>query len=171
MRLILPVLLVFLAGALAVRFFFAHADERAIRRVFADVCENMRKEGTEHPFQTMAKARAVARHAAARIRLEGPGSGNVYTLDTADLAERLAALRREAAFLSVTVSDLTVRFPEPDGDVRAEAFCNLTVNGLSQTDTFAGGDAFALTTSFEKDPDSGAWRVAALHAAPLVPQE
>ena len=168
-----------LLGGLAVWVLFANTDERAVRRVFGDICKNLQKEGTESPFQAMAQARAVTRHLAAHVHLEGPvpseREGSVpserVTVDTARLTEQIAALRRECAFLTIQTSDLTIRFHQTDEDRRADVFCNVTVTGLPFSHDFPGGNTFSLTTAFVKDPDSGAWRVTALHVAPIVPVE
>jgi hypothetical protein len=176
-----------LLGGLAAWVLFANTDERAVRRVFGDICKNLQKEGAESPFQAMAQARAVTRHLAAHVHLEGPvpsehegpvpsereGTvpGERVIVDTARLTEQIAALRRECAFLTIQTSDLTIRFHQTDGNRRADVFCNVTVTGLPFSHDFPGGNTFSLTTAFVKDPDSGAWRVTALHAAPIVPVE
>ena len=141
-----------------------NTDEQRIREVFDQVAITIRKKGTESPFDQLAKAKSLARHVAPRLTIEGFGNSHTFSVDAADLTQRIVLMRREAQLLRVVFDQLTVTVT---GDGTAQVFCNVTGSGFRGWDT--ANDAYALTATLAKN-DSGDWQFVVLHFAPLIPR-
>ena len=150
----LAIVAVGLVGWLLLR----NTDERQIRKLFDQVAEEMRKDGTEPPFTELAKARALASHVAPSLRLEGLGGRREVAVNLSELPRQIALFRRELQVFRVRFDQMTVTLP---GDGTAQVFCNAFCSGLPEWVDDSG--AFALTVSLEKG--SGKWLVGAIHAA------
>ena len=151
------------AAVLAGWYLFTNTAERQIRKLFDQVSSEMRKDGPEQPFAELAKAKALARHVGARLRIEGLGGRRDLALDHENLPQQIALFRRELQTFSVTFDQLTVTIAN---DGTAQAFCNATCSDLPNW--VDDSRAYSLTASLVKNA-SGDWQFAVLHFAPLVP--
>ena len=141
----------------------SNSAERRICKLFDQVSHELEKIGPEHPFQELAKAKALARHVGARLSIDGLGGRRDLVLDHKALPQQIALFRREVQTFSVTFDQLSVKV---SSESDAQAFCNVTCSDLpSWAD---GSRAYVLTATLAKN-DSGDWQFAALHFAPLVP--
>ena len=152
-------------AVLAGWYLVAHSAERQIRKLFDQVASELRKDGQEHPFEQLAKARALAGHVGAQLSIEGMGHRGRHVVDHAGLQQQIAMFRRELQTFSVSFDQLTVSL---DKDGTAKAFCNAKCSGLPEW--VDSGDAYTLAATLEKDAKPGDWRFVALHFASLTPQ-
>ena len=163
MKIHVSALIALVSAVLLGWWLLSSSAERQIRKVFDQVAREVAKAGPEHPFEELSKAKKLARHVGTRLRIEGMGERHDLTFDQENLPRQIALLRRELQTFSVSFDQLTVTIKK---DGTAEAFCNaICSNPPSWVDN---SRAYALTATLKK-ADSGDWRFAALHFAPLVP--
>ena len=141
----------------------ANTAERKIRKLFDQVASELQKDGPEPPFTALAKAKSLASYVGPRLRIEGIGGRRDLAIDHSNLSQQIVLFRRELQTFGVTFDQLTITVA---GNGTAQAFCNATCRNLPEW--VADSGAYALTATLEKD-DSGDWRFAVLHFAPLVP--
>lgn len=159
LRIALAAVALLVAGAVALSW---ESESTRIRKVFAAVERDLRKEGAENPVATALRVKRLTEKLAPGARITIPELG----FDVAADPERI---RREALYvlgsadsLRVTFDSLRVQVASRDS---ATATADVLVVGTS-SEFGRGRDVRALTTRLEKD--DGAWRFRSIRLERIV---
>ena len=141
------------------------SEAKRVRKVFATVSREIRKDGPEGLVVATAKAHALAELVAtgARFRvdeevLHGVTGGR-------QLVQQIMLVRGQADTIEVGFSDISVVF---DDGRTASVTADLYVRGLSSELGMSGRDARQLEAVLEKDKDDGKWRFKRVSLLPVV---
>ena len=141
------------------------SEAKRVRKVFATVSREIRKDGPEGLVVATAKAHALAELVAtgARFRvdeevLHGVTGGR-------QLVQQIMLVRGQADTIEVGFSDISVVF---DDERTASVTADLYVRGLSSELGMSGRDARQLEAVLEKDKDDGKWRFKRVSLLPVV---
>ncbi len=141
------------------------SEAKRIRKVFATVSKELRKDGQEGLVVATAKAHALAELVATGARfsvddevLRGVASGR-------QLVQQIMLVRGQADKIEVGFTDIAIAL---DGDRTASVTADVYVRGLSSELGLGGRDARELEAVLEKDRDDDKWRFKAVRLLPVV---
>ncbi len=141
------------------------SESKRIRKVFATVSKELRKDGQEGLVVATAKAHALADLVAAGARFEvddqilrGVASGR-------QLVQQIMLVRGQADRIEVGFADIAIAF---DGERAASVTADVYVRGLSSALGLGGRDARELEAVLEKDKDDDKWRFKSVRLLPVV---
>ena len=151
-------------AALVLFLWLKPSESKRIRKVFATVSRELRKDGPEGVVVSAAKARALAELVApdARIDLDGRA---VRGIDGRQLAQSIILVRRQCDKIEVGFADIAIAFTD---DNTASVTADVFVRGLSEALDISGRDAREVETVLVKDKDDGKWRFKSVRLAPVV---
>ncbi len=151
-------------AALVLFLWLKPSESKRIRKVFATVSRELRKEGPEGVVVSAAKARALAELVApgARIDLDGR---TMHGVDGRQLAQSIILVRRQCDKIEVGFADIAIAFT--DGTT-ASVTADVYVRGLSDALDISGRDAREVETLLVKDKDDGKWRFKSVRLVPVV---
>ena len=141
------------------------SEAKRVRKVFATVSKEIRKDGPEGLVVATAKAHALAELVATEASFEvddrilhGVASGR-------QLVQQIMLVRGQAERIEVGFTDIAIVF---DGERTASVTADVYVSGLSSELGLGGHDARELESVLRKDKDDGKWRFKRVRLLPVV---
>ena len=141
------------------------SESKRVRKVFATVSKEIRKDGPEGLVVATAKAHALAELVATGARfkideeiLHGVTGGR-------QIVQQIMLVRGQADKIEVGFADIAVAF---DDERTASVTADVFVRGLSEALGISGSDARQLEAVLEKDKDDGKWRFKRVSLLPVV---
>ncbi len=152
-------------AAVALVAWLRPSETKRIRKVFATVSKELRKDGPEGLVVATAKAHALSELVATGARfkvddeiLHGVASGR-------QLVQQIMLVRGQADTIEVGFTDIAIAM---DGDRTASVTADVYVRGLSSELGLGGRDARELEAVLEKDREDDKWRFKTVRLLPVV---
>ncbi len=149
----------------AIAMWLHPSESKRIRRVFAKVSKEIRKEGPEGLVVSTAKAHALADLVATGARFEIDEHVIRGASDGRQLIQQIVLVRSQSDKIEVGFTDIAIAF---DGERTASVTADVYVRGLSSELGISGRDARALEAVMVKDGDDGKWRFKRVAVSPIV---
>ena len=154
------------AGAvIALVIWLRPSESKRIRKVFAAVSQEIRKDGQEGLVVATAKAHALAELVAADAQFEIDEQVLRGVSGGRQLVQQIMLVRGQAEKIEVGFTDIVIAF---DDERTASVTADVFVRGLSSEMGLSGRDARQLMAVLEKDGDDGKWRFKLVRLAPVV---
>ena len=141
------------------------SEAKRVRRVFATVSKELRKDGPEGLVVATAKAHALAELVATGARFKIDEEVLHGVTGGRQIVQQIMLVRGQADTIEVGFSDIAVAF---DDERTASVTADVFVRGLSDTLGISGRDARQLEAVLEKDKDDGKWRFRRVSLLPVV---
>ncbi len=152
-------------AALALVIWLRPSETKRVRKVFATVSREIRKDGQEGIVVATAKARALAELVATGARFKIDEEILHGVADGRQLVQQIVLVRGQADKIEVGFTDIAIAF---DDERTASVTADVFVNGLSSEMGLSGRDARQLEAVLVKDRDDGKWRFLSVSLAPVV---
>lgn len=152
-------------AALALVIWLRPSETKRVRKVFATVSREIRKDGQEGIVVATAKARALAELVATGARFKIDEDILHGVADGRQLVQQIVLVRGQADKIEVGFTDIAIAF---DDERTASVTADVFVNGLSSEMGLSGRDARQLEAVLVKDRDDGKWRFLSVSLAPVV---
>lgn len=141
------------------------SESKRVRKVFAMVSKEIRKDGPEGLVVATAKAHALADLVAAGVRFTVDEHVLHDVAGGREFVQQIMLVRGQADTIEVGFADISVAF---DSERTASVTADVYVRGLSSALDISGRDARALEAVLEKDKDDGKWRFKRVKILPVV---
>ncbi len=152
-------------AALALVIWLRPSETKRVRKVFATVSRENRKDGQEGIVVATAKARALAELVATGARFKIDEEILHGVADGRQLVQQIVLVRGQTDKIEVGFTDIAIAF---DDERTASVTADVFVNGLSSEMGLSGRDARQLEAVLVKDRDDGKWRFLSVSLAPVV---
>ncbi len=129
---IIAVIAAVLAALLIVHYW--PGDERAVRKVLAELAETASKSSLERPVQSLLRAKRIADHFADPCHLTIETSGYDDAFSRNQIQDRIVMVRTSFTALTVSLNDISIRFPEKH---TANVLLTLRLTGLHGDESYA----------------------------------
>lgn len=135
----------------------ATAPERHIRRAMREIVSLAQKDSVgENPVLAAYGASRLSKVLAPRVELSAQEVGGLWVESRGDIVREFFAARTRASWISLSLRDLSVRFPARDRAV-ATAIATLDASFPEFGRSISGSRQVAV--SFRRDEHSGEWLV------------
>ena len=141
------------------------SESKRVRKVFATVSKELRKDGPEGLVVATAKAHALAGLVAAGARFKVDEEVLRGVTGGRQIVQQIMLVRGQADKIEVGFADIAVAF---DDERTASVTADVFVRGLSSEMGLSGRDARQLEAVLEKDKDDGKWRFKSVSIMPVV---
>ncbi len=166
MKLRKPLCLALAAGvAAALVLWLRPSEAKRIRRVFATVSSEIRKDGHEGLVAAAAKAHALADLVANDCQFELDGRLMGGSFSGRQLLQQIILIRGQTDKIEVGFADIAIAFAD---ERTASVTADVYASGFSDALGIGGRDARALETVLAKDAEDGKWRFTSVRLLPVV---
>ena len=141
------------------------SESKRVRKVFAAVSKELRKDGPEGLVVSTAKAHALAELVATGARFKVDERVLHGVTGGRQLVQQIMLVRGQADKIEVDFADIAVAF---DDERTASVTTDVFVRGLSDALGISGRDARQLEAVLEKDKDDDKWRFKRVSILPVV---
>jgi hypothetical protein len=141
------------------------SESKRVRKVFATVSKELRKDGPEGLVVATAKAHALAELVATGARFKVDEEVLHGVTGGRQIVQQIMLVRGQADKIEVGFADIAVAF---DDERTASVTADVFVRGLSSEMGLSGRDARQLEAVLEKDKDDGKWRFKSVSLLPVV---
>ena len=152
-------------AALLLYVWLRPTEAKRVRRVFAKITKEIRKDGPEGIVVATAKAHALADVVAAHAEIDIDGEVMRGAIGGRQLVQNIMLVRGQCDRIEVGFTDIAVEF---EGNRTASVTADVYARGISEALDMSGRDARALEAVLEKDADDGKWRFTLVRLLPVV---
>ncbi len=141
------------------------SESKRVRKVFATVSKEIRKDGPEGLVVSTAKAHALAELVTTGARFKIDEEVLHGVTGGRQIVQQIMLVRGQADKIEVGFADIAVMF---DDERTASVTADVFVRGLSDALGISGRDARQLEAVLKKDKDDGKWRFKRVSLLPVV---